>query len=46
MEYLNAIGQSNKLTLYLMLVVLYKQLNCAANKTIDACHTASTDCNY
>ena len=27
-------------------VVLYKYLNCAADKTIDGGHTASTDYNY
>ena len=26
-------------------VVLYKQLNCVADKVIDTGHTASTDCN-
>ena len=28
-----------------MFAVLYKYLNCAADKSIDACHTAVTDCN-
>ena len=37
---------SNKLTLDMIFVVLYKQLNCAVDKTIDAGHTAVTDCNY
>ena len=27
-------------------VVLYKKLNCAADKTIDTGGTASSDCNY
>ena len=30
----------------MIFVVLYKWLNCAADKTIDAGHTANTDCNY
>ena len=30
----------------MVLMVIYKYLTCAANKTIDAGHTASTDCNY
>ena len=43
MEYLNAISQSNKLILDISVVVIVK---CAADKTIDAVHTASTDCKY
>ena len=35
-----------KLTLDMIFVVLYKYLNCAADKTIDGGHTASTDYNY
>ena len=35
-----------KLTLGITFVVLYKYLNCAADKAIDAGHTTSTDCNY
>ena len=35
-----------KLTLDTIFVVLYKYLNCAADKAIDAGHTAVTDCNY
>ena len=37
-----------KLTLDMIFVVLYKYLNCSADKTvtIDAGHTASTDCKY
>ena len=35
-----------KLTLDMISVVLYKYLNCTAEKTIGECHTASTDCNY
>ena len=35
-----------KLTLHVIFVVLYKYLNFAADRTIDACHTASTDYNY
>ena len=34
-----------KFTLDKIFVVLYKYLNCAADKTIDGGHTASTDCN-
>ena len=30
----------------MVLMVIYKYLTCAANKTIGAGHTASTDCNY
>ena len=30
----------------MIFVVLDKYLNCAANKTIGAGQTASTDCNY
>ena len=30
----------------MVFMAIYKYLNCAANKTIDAGHTASTDCNY
>ena len=30
----------------MIFVVLYKYLNCAADKTIDGGHTASTDYNY
>ena len=29
----------------MIFAVLYKQLNCAADKIIDIGHTASTDCN-
>ena len=29
-----------------MSMVLCKQLNCDVDKTIDAGHTASTECNY
>ena len=29
----------------MIFVALCKQLNCAADKIIDTCHTASTDCN-
>ena len=29
----------------MIFVVLYKQLNCPADKIIDTDHTASTDCN-
>ena len=29
----------------MIFVVLHKYLNCAADKTIDTAHTASTDCN-
>ena len=35
-----------KLTLDMMPVVLYKYLSCAPDKTIDAGHTTSGDCNY
>ena len=47
----NGIFESNKLavhfklTLDMTFVVLNKYLNCAADKTIDGDHTASTDCN-
>ena len=34
-----------KLTLGVRFVVLYKYIICAADKTIDTGHTASTDCN-
>ena len=44
MEYLNAISESNKLTLDMIFVVLYKQLNFAADNIIDTGHAASTDC--
>ena len=30
----------------MMFVGLYKCLNCAADKTIDAGHTADTECDY
>ena len=30
----------------MIFVVLYKLLNCAADKTIDTGHTTSIDCNY
>ena len=30
----------------MILLVIYKYLNCAADKTIDRGHTGSTDCNY
>ena len=30
----------------MIFVALHKQLNCAADKIIDAGHTASTDSNY
>ena len=30
----------------MIFAVLYKELNCAADKTIDTGHTTSTDCNY
>ena len=33
-----------KLTLDMIFAVLYKYLNCTADKTIDGCYTASTDC--
>ena len=33
------------LTLDMIFVVLYKYLNCAADKAIDAGHTAISDCN-
>ena len=33
-----------KLTLDMISVVLYKYLNCVADKTIEAGHAASTDC--
>ena len=35
-----------KLTLEMMFVVLYKYLNCVADKTIEGGHTASNDWNY
>ena len=35
-----------KLTLEMIFVVLYKYLNCAADKTIEGGHTASNDWNY
>ena len=30
----------------MIFVALYKYLNCAADKTIDADHNASTECMY
>ena len=35
-----------KLSLDMIFVLLCKYLKCAADKTTDAGHTASTDCNY
>ena len=32
--------------MHMIFVVLYKYLNCAGDKTIDAGHTARTYCNY
>ena len=46
MKYLNSISSSNKLTLDMIFVVLYKQSNSAADNIIDAGHTVSTDYNY
>ena len=42
----NKLALHFKLTLHVRFVVLYKYLNCAADKTIDAGYTASTDYNY
>ena len=41
----NKLAVHFKLTLDMTFVVLNKYLNCAADKTIDGDHTASTDCN-
>ena len=41
----NNLAVQFKLTLDMIFVVLHKYLNCAPDKTIDAGHTASTDCN-
>ena len=41
----NKLAVHFKLTLGMIFVVLCKYSNCAADKTIDKCHTASTDCN-
>ena len=30
----------------MIFAVLYKYINCTADKTIDEGHTAITDCNY
>ena len=42
----NKLAVHFKLTLDMIFAVLCKQLNCIADKTIDARHTASTDCNF
>ena len=52
MFWVNGVFKCNKLAVLFKLtpamisVVLYKYLNYAAGKTIDAGHTASADCNY
>ena len=51
MFFVHGVFKCNKLAVYFKLnldifVVLYKYLNCAADKTIDGGHTASTDSNY
>ena len=40
----NKLAVHFKLTFGIIFVVLYKYLNCAADKTIDTSHAASTDC--
>ena len=42
----NKLAVHFKLNLDMMFSVLYKHLNCDADKTIDGGNTASTDCNY
>ena len=42
----NKLSVQLKSTLGMMFEVLYKFLNCAADKTNDAGQTAITDCNY
>ena len=51
MFYVHGVFKYNKLAVYLKLtldvfVVLYKYLNCAADKAIDGGHTTSTGCIY
>ena len=50
-RYINGVLKCNRLavhfrlTLDMIFVVLYKFLNCAVDKAIDAGHTAITNCN-
>ena len=41
----NKIAVHFKSTLDVLFMVLYKYINCAADKTIDGSHTVRTDCN-
>ena len=41
-----SVSGNTTLTLDMIIIVLYKQLNCVADKTIDTSHTASSECAY